>query len=102
MFMEHYVDHNTSITVHVRDNEWEQVEEWVWNNWDITVALSFVSLDDSFYELMPYESITEEEYEEKMFDMKTFQPSLLQKYEKIQTELDIGDESCSTGICPIR
>ena len=27
MFMEHYVDHNCSITVHVRDNEWDDVEQ---------------------------------------------------------------------------
>ena len=57
LFMENYVDHNCSITVHVRDKEWDQVEEWVWNNWDDVVALSFLSLDDNFYDLLPYEQI---------------------------------------------
>ena len=33
MLMEHYVDHNCSITVHVRENEWEDVEQWVWDHW---------------------------------------------------------------------
>ena len=28
MLMEHYVDHNCSITVHVRENEWEDEEQW--------------------------------------------------------------------------
>jgi len=70
LFMENYVDHNCSITVHVRDNEWEQVEQWVWDNWDDVVALSFLSLDDSFYQLMPYESITEEEYHNLKKEMK--------------------------------
>ena len=56
------MDHNCSITVHVRDNEWDDVENWVWDNWDGVVALSFLSYDDSFYELLPYEAITEEEY----------------------------------------
>ena len=42
MFMEHYVDHNCSITVHVRDNEWDAVEDWVWEHWDDVVALSFL------------------------------------------------------------
>lgn len=102
LFMENYVDHNCSITVHVRDHEWEEVEEWVWNNWDDIVALSFLSLDDSFYQLMPYESIDEEEYNKRISEMKPFIPSLLSKYEVQESELDVGDESCDNGICPIR
>ncbi|WP_130808023.1 ribonucleoside-triphosphate reductase, adenosylcobalamin-dependent [Senegalia massiliensis] len=102
LFMGNYVEHNCSITVHVRDHEWNQVEEWVWNNWDDVVALSFLSLDDNFYELLPYEAIDEEEYNRRMSEMKPFVPSLLSKYEKEQTEFDIGDESCDTGVCPIR
>lgn len=102
LFMENYVDHNCSITVHVRDNEWEQVEQWVWDNWDDVVALSFLSLDDSFYQLMPYESITEEEYNNLKKEMKPFIPSLLSKYEVQEEDLDIGNEGCDSGICPIR
>jgi ribonucleoside-diphosphate reductase alpha chain/ribonucleoside-triphosphate reductase len=102
MFMEHYVDHNCSITVHVRDNEWEAVEEWVFEHWDETVALSFLSFEDSFYELLPYEEISEEEYERRVVAMKPFIPSLISKYEKEETEYDIGNEGCETGVCPIR
>jgi ribonucleoside-diphosphate reductase alpha chain/ribonucleoside-triphosphate reductase len=102
LFMEHYVDHNCSITVHVRDHEWEIVEDWVWENWDDIVALSFLSLDDSFYELLPYEAIEEEEYNKRVEEMKPFIPSLLNKYETYETELDIGNEGCDNGICPIR
>ncbi|QSX05580.1 ribonucleoside-triphosphate reductase, adenosylcobalamin-dependent [Sedimentibacter sp. zth1] len=102
LFMENYVDHNCSITVHVRSNEWEEVEEWVWNNWEDVVALSFLSLDDSFYQLMPYESITEEEYNKRIKEMKPFVPSLLGRYEIKEEELDIGNEGCESGVCPIR
>jgi ribonucleoside-diphosphate reductase alpha chain/ribonucleoside-triphosphate reductase len=62
MFMNNYVDHNCSITIHVRDHEWDAVEEWVWEHWDETVALSFLSFEDNFYELLPYEEISEAEY----------------------------------------
>ena len=102
MFMENYVDHNASITVHVRNHEWDEVEQWVWDNWDDVVALSFLSLDDNFYELLPYESIEEEEYNRRVEEMKPFIPSLLSKYEKQEVELDIGNESCESGVCPIR
>ncbi len=102
LFMENYVDHNCSITIHVRDHEWDAVEEWVYENWDDVVALSFLSLDDSFYQLLPYEAITEEEYEKRVNEMRPFVPNLLAKYETNEQELDVGDEECSTGSCPIR
>ena len=102
MFMQHYVDHNCSITVHVRENEWDAVEQWVWDNWDDVVALSFLSYDDSFYELMPYEAITQAEYERRLSEMKPFNPSLLSRYEQEETELDIGDSECVNGVCPVR
>ena len=102
MFMEHYVDHNCSITVHVRDHEWDDVEEWVWNNWDKIVAVTFLSLDDSFYKLLPYEAIDEDEYRKRAKEMKAFIPSLISKYEKKESHIKILEDNCETGICPIR
>ena len=102
LFMKHYVDHNCSITIHVRNHEWEQVEEWVWENWDEVVALSFLSLDDNFYKLLPYESIDEEEYNRRVSKMKPFIPSLISKYEIKEEQLDIGSDGCESGACPVR
>ena len=102
LFMENYVDHNCSITVHVRADEWEAVEQWVWDNWDSQIGLSFLSLDDSFYQLMPYEAITKEEYEARVAAMSPFIPSLISKYEILQEEVDVKDADCATGLCPVR
>ena len=102
MFMEHYVDHNCSITVHVRPDEWQLVEDWVYSNWDDTVALSFLPLDDSFYQLLPYEAIDEAEYQKRVEAMKPFRPSLITKYEKEEISIDIGTDGCETGACPVR
>jgi adenosylcobalamin-dependent ribonucleoside-triphosphate reductase len=102
MFMEHYVDHNCSITIHVRNDEWETVEQWVWDNWDDVVALSFLSLEDNFYKLLPYEAIEEEEYNKRREQMKPFVPSLIAKYEKQETQIDVGNDGCETGKCPVR
>ena len=77
MLMEHYVDHNCSITVHVRENEWEDVEQWVWDHWGDVVALSFLSCDDSFYALLPYEEIDQAEYQRRKAEMSPFNPALL-------------------------
>jgi ribonucleoside-diphosphate reductase alpha chain/ribonucleoside-triphosphate reductase len=102
MFMDYYVEHNCSITVHVRDNEWDSVEQWVFEHWDETVALSFLSYDDSFYDLLPYEEITEKHYRERTSSMNAFVPSLISKYEKEEVQFDIGNEGCEGGVCPVR
>lgn len=102
MFMEEYVEHNCSITVHVRNNEWDDVEEWIWNNWDDVVAVSFISLDDNFYKLLPYETISEDEYNRRVSEMKPFTPHLLTKYEQSEIGSDVGNDGCEKGVCPIR
>ena len=101
-FMKHYCDHNVSINVHVRNNEWDKVEDWVWDNWNEVIAVSFLSLDDNFYQLMPYEEINKEEYDKRVSMMSPFIASLINKYEKVEVELDIGNDECSSGSCPIR
>ncbi|MGM0379860.1 MAG: ribonucleoside-triphosphate reductase, adenosylcobalamin-dependent [Bacillota bacterium] len=102
LFMKNYVDHNASITVHVREDEWEEVEEWMWKNWEDVVAVTFLALDDSFYELLPYEAIDKEKYEKLNEEFAPFRPSLISKYEKSETEFDIGEAECESGVCPIR
>jgi ribonucleoside-diphosphate reductase alpha chain/ribonucleoside-triphosphate reductase len=99
-FMENYVDHNVSITVHVRDNEWQDVEDWLFDNWDSVVAVSFISLNDNFYDLMPYEEITREQYEEMVEKIKPFEDSLVNRYEKGENH-DV-ESDCEGGVCPVR
>lgn len=101
-FMKNYVDHNASITVTVKNNEWDAVESWLDENWDDVVAVSFLALDDSFYPLLPYESISEEEYNKRMSTMRAFIPSMLTEYEREEFSTDPGESSCENGICPIR
>jgi len=102
-FMTHYVEHNVSITVHVRDTEWKAVRKWLWENWDGVVAMTFISHgDNGFYKLMPYEETTKEVYEQMKNSQKKFNPSLLQAYEKKEGEYDLLENGCTNGICPVR
>lgn len=62
MLAENWTDHNPSATIYVADEEWVEVGAWVYRNWDKIGGLSFLPRDGNNYPLMPYEEITEEEY----------------------------------------
>lgn len=99
--MENWTDHNTSITVSVRENEWEAVSNWVYNNFEYVVGITFLSLIEETYPLLPYECTTKEDYEERLKKIKTIDYELLAEFDDDQ-EHDIIDQECSTGACPIR
>lgn len=101
-FMENYVEHNASNTISVREHEWDEVVNWVYNNWDSVIGITFISLDDSFYQLLPFESCSKEEYENRVSKLKPLTYSLLSEFETFELFDDIEDESCASGVCGVR
>lgn len=108
LFQKHYTDMNTSNTITVKPDEWEEVEDFVYNHWDDMLGVTFLELNSTYYPLMPYEECTKEEYEELKSKMKEFDPDLLNEKElstrNMGKEFEILDdrESCASGVCPIR
>ncbi|WP_429843779.1 ribonucleoside-triphosphate reductase, adenosylcobalamin-dependent [Brevibacillus sp. FIR094] len=101
-FQKEYTEHNSSNTITVRKEEWVEVEDIVYDNWDNFVGVSFLQLDGGNYQLAPYEECTKEQYEALKQSMKPFDPAILQQYET-GGEADLSTaESCEGGACPIR
>ncbi len=94
-------DHNSSITVHVRDHEWEEVARWVYDNFDYVVGITFLPLMEETYPLLPYECTTKEDYDKRIQQVKPIDYNLLAQLDD-EDEHDIIDNECSTGACPIR
>jgi hypothetical protein len=101
-FQEHYTDHNTSITMTVKDNEWRGAKSLAWSNWDKWMGAAFLAHDGGSYELAPYEEINEMQYRVLLEKFEPFDPELLSKYESVETDTEILDEACEGGVCPIR
>jgi ribonucleoside-diphosphate reductase alpha chain len=62
--------HNVSATISIRDNEWESVGEWMWENRETYNGLSVLNYWGGSYQQAPFEDITEEEYNKRIVTLK--------------------------------
>ncbi len=89
------------MTISVGDDEWIEVGNWVYKNWDIVGGLSFLPRDNHVYQLAPYETITKEKYEELAARLAHIDYSKIITYEKAD-EIDVKKElACVAGVCEI-
>lgn len=101
MVKENYTEHNPSVTIYVGENEWIDVANWLYKNWDIIGGLSFLPRSDHVYQLAPYEEIDENKYNEMVKALGTIDFSKLITYER-QDETEVKKElACAGGTCEI-
>lgn len=70
-------------------------------NFECVVGITFLPLLTETYPLLPYESITEEEYETRVKGIKPIDYNLLAIFDDDE-EHEIIDNECASGVCPIR
>jgi ribonucleoside-diphosphate reductase alpha chain len=58
--------HNVSATISVKEDEWPQVGDWMWQNKDFYNGLSVLPYSNHTYTQAPFEDCTKEKYEELM------------------------------------
>jgi adenosylcobalamin-dependent ribonucleoside-triphosphate reductase len=103
LMMENYVDHNCSVTISYDVEEVPLIIEWILENWDTYVGVSFIYRNDPTktaadlgYAYLPQEVVTEEIYSE-------YAGSLLPvDLDAGNSLLELEDSDCATGACPIR
>ena len=91
-----WCEHNASMTVYVREDEWFEVGNWVYKNWDIINGVSFLPYDGGHYELAPYEEIDARTYKRLIKDLPVINYSKLSDYE-LQDETGGSKEYACTG-----
>lgn len=96
-----WCEHNASMTVYVKDEEWFDVGNWVYKNWDIINGVSFLPFDGGKYKNAPYEEITKEKYEELVEKQKKIDYSKLHEYEQEDNTEGSRSYACTGDKCEI-
>jgi ribonucleoside-diphosphate reductase alpha chain len=100
-FKKHWTEHNPSVTIYVRPEEWLDVGKWVYDNWDIVGGLSFLPYDGGMYPLAPYEAITKEDYDKRVASFPVVNWAKLVRYEKSDMTDLHQQVACAGGACEI-
>ena len=100
-FKLHWTEHNPSVTIYVRPEEWLDVGKWVYDNWNIVGGLSFLPYDGGVYHLAPYEAITKEDFDKRVSLFPEVNWAKLVRYEKSDMTDLHQQVACTGGACEI-
>jgi ribonucleoside-triphosphate reductase (thioredoxin) len=91
--------HNISATVSIKDDQWEEVGRWMWDNRKFYNGLSVLPYADHTYKQAPFEDCTKETYEEMMQHLHSVD---LSKVVELIDNTDLkGEAACAGGACEI-
>jgi ribonucleoside-diphosphate reductase alpha chain len=98
----YWTEHNPSVTINVKEDEWVDVAAWVYNNFDHIGGVSFLPASEHSYKQAPYQPISEKEYKEALASMPTRIPwESLPLYELEDTTTGSQELACTAGACDV-
>jgi len=106
MLMNSWCQQNVSATISYSADEVEDIVEWLLENWDDYVGVSFLfrtdptkTAKDLGYLYLPQEVVSKQTYDEYVAHLL---PIDLDKTNDIDADLDMSAEACIGGVCPVR
>lgn len=91
--------HNVSATISIRDNEWEMVGDWMWENRDTYNGLSVLNYWGGTYAQAPFQDITEEEYNKRIVTLKELD---LTNVREAEDQVNFNESvACGGGACEV-
>lgn len=92
--------HNVSCTISIRDEEWDMVGEWMWNNKKYYTGISVLPYDTGTYPQQPFSDCTKEEFEKlatHLFDIN------LDDVKEEEDNTNLTDQvACAGGACELK
>ena len=91
--------HNVSATVSIRESEWADVGEWMWENRDVYNGLSVLDYDGGNYDQAPFEDCSKETYEAMLKSLTDI--DLTNVYEADDNTNLTDQAACAGGACEV-
>ena len=91
--------HNVSATISIKDAEWADIGEWMWDNRDVYNGLSVLPYSSHTYRQAPFEDCSKETYDHMLAMLEEVD---LTKIVEIEDNTDLaGEVACGGGACEI-
>ena len=90
---------NVSATVSIKEDEWEKVGKWMWDNQDTFNGLSVLPYFGGSYTQAPFEDITEEQFNEMAQYLHSIDLSQVVEFSDETALMD--QAACAGGACEI-
>ena len=92
--------HNVSCTVSVREEEWEKVGKWMWENREYYNGISVLPYFGGSYKQAPFEDIDKETFEGMIVNLK--EVDLSNVVEIVDNTNLTGELACAGGACELQ
>ena len=103
MLMQSWCHQNVSATISYSVDEVPAIVDWLYDNWDNYVGVSFLfradptkTAKDLGYLYLPQEVVTKDVFEQYASNLQPIQLENANSFDEIQ------GEECASGACPIR
>ena len=96
-----WTDHNPSVTINVKDDEWIEVGAWVYSNWEDVGGISFLPFSDHVYAQAPYQPVSAVEVAALRERMPKVRWADIAFYESEDGTTGSQELACSAGECEI-
>lgn len=97
----HWTEHNPSVTITYRPDEVIDLIKWVWENQDKIGGMAFLPAFDAQYDQMPYEEISQAEYQRLIAEFPVIDFSKLYRYEEEDYTTAAQELACLSGQCEV-
>jgi len=102
IYATHWCEHKPSVTISVKEQEWPEVQAWVWENFDDISGISFLPHSEHVYRQAPYQDCDVKEYKKQLTEMpKNVDWSTLSTYESQDYTVASQELACVAGGCEI-